>query len=126
MDFTTKMTNDNEAVTWTQDVAHIGDVSYDAANRTIVVVFDGKVARCRISGYERASAVALWKQLVKACKSKDLVLLCARGGWSPTQWFCGMHNHTEEYLEAEEWAADESHFLPAVEVHRLAANRLLP
>ena len=104
MEYATTLTPSNVEVTWTQDVGYITNVVYDVSTRTILVVWDDKVVKCRIGGYDRAPAAALWKQLVKACKSKDLVYLCARGNWSVDQWFCGMFNHTEDFLDAEECA----------------------
>ena len=120
MDFATKLNGNEEQVTWSRDVGYLTAVSYEPANQTIVVEFDGKIVKCRIGGYDRAPAAALWKQLVKACKSKDLVYLCARGNWSVDQWFCGMVNHTEEFLDAEEcayWMYNPK---------EVDANRLLP
>jgi hypothetical protein len=104
MDFTTTLTTTEDKVTWGMDADYITDLSYDPANRTIIVQFNGNSIKCRIGGYERDLAAALWKQLAKAHKAKDLVYLCAKGTWSPNQWFCGMQNHTEDYLDAEECA----------------------
>jgi hypothetical protein len=102
---------------WT-DLGVVETLSYDTANRTIVVQHvygeERTTLKCRIAGYERDEAAKLWKALKSAQVEKDLVYLGAKGNWSPTAWFCAIENHTQEYLAAEEWASNSSrwdHFL---------------
>jgi hypothetical protein len=96
---------------WT-NLGVIETLSYDPANRTIVVqhVYERErnTLKCRIAGYERDEAAKLWKALKSAQVRKDLVYLGAKGNWSPTAWFCAINNHTQEYLAAEEWASASS------------------
>ena len=125
--FTTKLTDSSETVTWGRDTALITHLSYDPANRTILVVHNDILLKCRIAGYERDTAAALWKSLAKAHKEKDRVYFCARGNWSPTEWFCGMHNHTEDFYDAERCAMEVDIWKEII-VSRstVEVNRLLP
>ena len=122
MEYATTLTPSNVEVTWTQDVGYITNVVYDVSTRTILVVWDGKVVKCRIGGYERELAVSLWKALTKAKEARDLVYLFAKGNWSPNEWFCGVFNHTEEWLDAEE----SLHSVVEAWQEEQRANRLLP
>jgi len=122
MEYATTLTPSNVKVTWTQDVGYITNVVYDVSTRTILVVWDGKVVKCRIGGYERELAVSLWKALTKAKEARDLVYLFAKGNWSPNEWFCGMYNHTEDWLDAEE----SLHSFVEDWQEEQRANRLLP
>jgi hypothetical protein len=104
MDFTTKMTESNETLTWAQDVARITAVGYDTGSRTILITHDGNIVKCRIGMYPREKAVALWKAITRAHKKNHLVCLGSHGNWAPTEWFCAIHDHTDDYLDAEECA----------------------
>ena len=104
MDFKTRMTESNETLTWTQDVARITSVGYDAGSRTILITHDGNIVKCRIGMYPRERAVALWKAITRAHKKNHLVCLGSHGNWATNEWFCAIHDHTDEYLDAEECA----------------------
>ena len=104
MEYATKLTPSNVAVTWTQHDDWIEHVVYEVSTRTIVVVWGDKLVRCRIGSYDRDTAVALWKALVDAKESGDRVYLCAKGTWSPNEWFCGIYNSSaEDRAEDKVW-----------------------